>query len=204
MKESFLIYKSFYEPIKSMSNENLGALFRSIFEYQLEKTPCNNADVKMAFDFFVNQFRLDEEKYKKTCEARKMAGSVGGKQRVANQANATFAKQIKQKVANQADNENEKENGKENVKEYSSEFLELWKYYQTEIKGSKQQAFNSYVGNKLNKFDIGTIKKVLDFEMNKGYGQRHLVTIFNNFKDSLEVIEEIEIQDTKSSYYEHY
>lgn len=200
MKESFLIYKSFYEPIKSMTDENLGALFRSIFEYQLEKTPCNNADVKMAFDFFVNQFRLDEEKYKKTCEARKMAGSVGGKQRVANQANATFAKQIKQKVANQA--ENEKENGNENVKEYSSEFLELWKYYQTEIKGDKRKAFNSYIGNKLNKLDIGTIKKVLDFEMNKRYGQRHLVTIFNSFKDSLEVIEENELNAYEVTGYE--
>lgn len=104
MKESFLIYKSFYEPIKSMSNENLGALFRSIFEYQLEKKHCNNADVKMAFDFFVNQFRLDDEKYQKTCEARKMAGSEGGKKRVANQANATFAKQSQ---ANQAVNVND-------------------------------------------------------------------------------------------------
>ena len=202
MKESFLIYKSFYEPIKSMKDENLGALFRSIFEYQIEKTPCNNADVKMAFDFFVNQFRLDEDKYKKTCEARKMAGSVGGKQRVANQANATFAKQIKQKVANQADNENEKENGNENVEEYTSEFLELWKYYQTEIKGDKRKAFNSYISNKLNKFDIGTVKKVLDFEMNKRYGQRHLVTIFNSFKDSLEVIEESESNAYEVTGYE--
>lgn len=202
MKESFLIYKSFYEPIKSMSNENLGALFRSIFEYQLEKKPCNNADVKMAFDFFVNQFRLDDEKYQKTCEARKMAGSEGGKKRVANQANATFAKQIKQKEANQADNENEKENGKENVKEYSSEFLELWKYYQTEIKGDKRKAFNSYIGNKLNKIDTGTIKKVLDFEMNKKYGQRHLVTIFNSFNSSLEVIEENEVNAYEVTGYE--
>lgn len=202
MKESFLIYKSFYEPIKSMSNENLGALFRSIFEYQIEKKPCNEISVKMAFDFFVNQFRLDDEKYQKTCEARKMAGSEGGKKRVANQANATFAKQIKQKVANQADNENEKENGNENVKEYPSEFLELWKYYQTEIKGDKRKAFNSYIGKKLNKIDIGTIKKVLDFEMNKKYGQRHLVTIFNSFSSSLEVIEENEVNAYEVTGYE--
>ena len=71
-----------------------------------------------------------------------------------------------------------------------------------EIKGDKRKAFNSYIGNKLNKIDIGTIKKVLDFEMNKKYGQRHLVTIFNSFSSSLEVIEENEVNAYEVTGYE--
>lgn len=87
-------------------------------------------------------------------------------------------------------------------KEYSLEYLEIWEYYKITNKGDKRKAFNSYIGNKLNKIDIGTIKRVLDFEMNKSYGQRYLSTIFNSFEDSLEVIEEIESNAYEVTGYE--
>ena len=35
MKESFFFYISHYEPVKSLSDEELGQLFRLIFEYQI-------------------------------------------------------------------------------------------------------------------------------------------------------------------------
>ena len=35
MKDSFLIYKSFYKPISRLSDKQLGRLFRAIFKYQL-------------------------------------------------------------------------------------------------------------------------------------------------------------------------
>ena len=35
VRESFLLYKSFYEPIKSLSLEAKGALLEAIYEYQV-------------------------------------------------------------------------------------------------------------------------------------------------------------------------
>ena len=34
-RQSFIIYKNFYEPIKHLDDEDLGKLFRAIFEYNL-------------------------------------------------------------------------------------------------------------------------------------------------------------------------
>lgn len=63
-KESFLIYKSFYEPIKALSDEQIGRLFRSLFDYQISNTDCRDPDILMAFLFFKNQFVLDEKNSK--------------------------------------------------------------------------------------------------------------------------------------------
>ena len=79
-KESFLIFKAFYEPIKELSNEDLGQLFRSIFEYQINDIePPNTSRIYMAFLFFKNQFRLDEIKYNAKVEVNKNNGSKGGR-----------------------------------------------------------------------------------------------------------------------------
>lgn len=94
-KPSFLLYKSFYEPVKDLSNEELGILFRLVFAYQInpenpvgfletqenqdEKVVKIPPSVKMAFSFFKNQFDLDLKKYDKIIERNKSNGSKGGR-----------------------------------------------------------------------------------------------------------------------------
>lgn len=94
-RPSFLLYKSFYEPIKHLSNEELGSLFRAIFEFQnLEINPENPVgyletkeeiqknlppQIQMAFAFFVNQFDLDAKKYQNIVNRNKSNGSKGGR-----------------------------------------------------------------------------------------------------------------------------
>lgn len=71
-KECFLMYKSFYEPTKFLSLEHKGLLYTAIMEYQANGTIIDlPADVKMAFNFFVNQFRLDNDKYVEKCNKAK-------------------------------------------------------------------------------------------------------------------------------------
>lgn len=108
-KESFLIYKSFYEPIKFLDDEKLGKLFRAIFEYQINKIECQDMEIRMAFEFFKNQFRLDDEKYQKIVERNKENGKKGGrpKQNEENPKNPVGLKKPK-KADN--DNDNEKDN----------------------------------------------------------------------------------------------
>lgn len=103
-KESFLIYKSFYEPIKALSDEQIGRLFRSLFDYQISNTDCRDSDILMAYLFFKNQFVLDKRKYVEKCEKNR-ANASGRKRTVTSAADKKKEK----------DNDNEKE--KENIEE---------------------------------------------------------------------------------------
>lgn len=78
MKDSFLIYKSFYKPISRLSDKQLGMLFRAIFKYQLGEEVTVEEDIEMAFEFFKNQFEIDELKYQGIVERNRNNGRKGG------------------------------------------------------------------------------------------------------------------------------
>lgn len=72
-KDSFIIYSSFYAPISGLSDEQLGRLFRSIFLWNdtEDKSSVSVADdIAIAFGFFVNQFKIDRDKYERVCDMR--------------------------------------------------------------------------------------------------------------------------------------
>ena len=77
MKDSFLIYKSFYKPISRLSDKQLGRLFRAIFKYQLGEEVTVEEDIEMAFEFFKNQFEIDELKYQGIVERNRNNGRKG-------------------------------------------------------------------------------------------------------------------------------
>ena len=80
--EAFLIYKSFYEPIKFLSDEQMGKLFKAIFEYQVDGTEGElEPQINMAFQFFKNQFRVDNNKYEETRILKSEAGKKGMEKR---------------------------------------------------------------------------------------------------------------------------
>jgi len=85
-RQSFIIYKNFYEPIKHLDDEDLGKLFRAIFEYNLTVPGTEKVngyavppEVKIPFEFFRNQFNLDEAKWMKRVEASRENGMKGGR-----------------------------------------------------------------------------------------------------------------------------
>ena len=52
-KEGFIVYKSFYEPIKELSLDHKGLLLSAIFEYQINKKVIDlPIECRMAFKFF--------------------------------------------------------------------------------------------------------------------------------------------------------
>ena len=79
-KDGFVIYKSFYAPIQSLSDESLGKLFRAIFEYQIHGV-CVELPVEltMAFNFFKTKFESDNIKYEAAVERNKINGRKGGR-----------------------------------------------------------------------------------------------------------------------------
>ena len=76
-KESFIIYKSFWKPISRLSDEQLGRLFRAICLYQTGETPDVADDIVIAYEFFINQFKIDERKYEEYIEAQRASGKKG-------------------------------------------------------------------------------------------------------------------------------
>ncbi len=112
-KKSFLLHIDSLDILDDLTNGQAGVLFKAIKAYQHEEDFPLDSVVKIAFSPFKNQFFRDDEKYVKTCERRAVAGSKGGKQKVAN------ASKCKQEVANVADtkNKNKTNNKSDNDKE---------------------------------------------------------------------------------------
>lgn len=99
-RKSFIIHKDSLDILDKLSDEQAGKLFKAIHFYQKrQEIPELDFALDLVFTSFLNQFKRDDESYKITCEARKLAGSKGGKQKLANASNC------KQKVANLADSE---------------------------------------------------------------------------------------------------
>ena len=107
-KKSFLLHIDSLDILDDLTNGQAGVLFKAIKAYQHEEDFPLDSVVKIAFSPFKNQFFRDDEKYVKTCERRAIAGSKGGKQKVANASNS------KQELANVADNKNKNKNKTKN------------------------------------------------------------------------------------------
>lgn len=139
MRKSFLIHIDSLDILDELTNNQCGELFRAIKSHhageEIELSPL----VKVAFSPFRNQFKRDLEKYQKTCEARAIAGSMGGKQKVANASKSKQRKPIdskpKQVVAKLADSESKNDNKSDSesiTKPLSSkpdQVLEIFQYW---------------------------------------------------------------------------
>ena len=127
MKESFVIYKAFYEPISELSDEDLGQLFRYIFLYQINQIePPNTSRVYMAFQFFKNQFRLDNKKYLVVVNRNKNNGLKGGRPKTQDNPKNPVGYLKPKKADNDNDNDNDKLLGKPKPRKISFEESNLF------------------------------------------------------------------------------
>jgi len=113
-RDSFIMYKSFYEPISLLTDEQLGRLLRAIFRYQITGEENADKDILLPFRFFVNQFRIDNAKYDEICTKRRDNGKKGGRPKKPNGFQET--KRLSEKPNEPYnDNENENKNDNDNV-----------------------------------------------------------------------------------------
>ena len=80
-KKSFILYTSHYDSIKKLSDEQLGKLFRAIFENEKGQDPDleNEQAVEIAFDFIKFHLDINREKYAKKSKANRINGLKGGR-----------------------------------------------------------------------------------------------------------------------------
>jgi hypothetical protein len=96
-KKSFVLHVDSLDVLDELTNEQAGMLLKAMRDYHNEDETPLDALTKIVFCPFKNQFNRDSLKYQTTCERRANAGSMGGKQKVAN------ASKPKQKQANVAE-----------------------------------------------------------------------------------------------------
>ena len=76
-RESFILYTSFYEPLKYLNDAQMGKLFKAIFEYQINGNTNVENEIRIAFEFIKNQLDIDAEKWKDEKQKRSEAGKKG-------------------------------------------------------------------------------------------------------------------------------
>lgn len=102
-KKSFVLYADLLESVDHLTDEEMGRLFRHLLEYVNDQNPeLSDRLLLTAWKPIERSLKQDLEKWRGICEKRAQAGAKGGKQKVANLANATNAKQ---NLANVADSD---------------------------------------------------------------------------------------------------
>lgn len=77
-RDSLVFYISQYEAVKELNNEQLGTLYRAIFETALGNEPEIPHDIKIAYNFIQNQVKVDAAKYDEKIRKCSESGKLGG------------------------------------------------------------------------------------------------------------------------------
>lgn len=166
-RDGFVIYKSFYGPIEGLTDEQLGRLFRAIFQWQINGQADPDKDIQVAFGFIVNQFVIDNNKYQERCEKNQANGRLGGRPRK-NQSVITETKRFSEKPNKTQQNPNEKEKDNENDNEKrkkgnkdltmpfsDQEFIDTWNVLRDQPKWRKKSNTALQMNlNKLSGYDV--------------------------------------------------
>ncbi len=166
-KESFILYTEQKEVIDNLTDEDAGKLFKGIFEYAVGNEPEFNNLLKLVFIPIRQQLERNAKKYSEIKEKRRIAGAKGGKQKVANQANANFAKQSQ---ANQAVNVNDNVH----VNDNDNVYLSKDKYKENNNTNSQKEKFKKPTLEEIKKYCLERKNSInpiqfFDFYESKGW-----------------------------------
>lgn len=112
-KNSFVVYHNYRETLEDLTDEQVGQLFRAIFNYAIDgKEPDFKGILSMAFKFIKKDLDVNLVKYENICKRNRENGQRGG----APKGNQNARKQPKQPkqpdndnvVDNEDDNDNDK------------------------------------------------------------------------------------------------
>ena len=178
-KDSIIFYFSHYNIIKKLNNEQLGRLFRALFEKQLGNEVVLENDIEMAFDFINNQLLVDNEKYNQIALKRSVAGQMGGAPK--GNKNACKNNQTSKTTKNKQNklNENDNENDNENVND-NDLFLLLEKEIKRTINQKEFEMIERWEGT----FEFAVIKAAIEIaKRNEKVSIGYIDGILTNWKN---------------------
>lgn len=106
-KNSFVLYYNYREILTDFTDEQLGKLFRALFDYEIDRTePKFSGELKIAFGFIKKDLDINLVKYDNICKRNRENGQNGG----APIGNQNARKQPKQPKQPEDDNDNEYDN----------------------------------------------------------------------------------------------
>lgn len=119
-RESFILYSSWYDAIKLLTQEQKGELLDAIFNYHISgTTPEQSSTINLAFRFLKPAMDANISKYQAICEKNQQNGKLGGRpkktERLLEKANGFFENPNDNDIDN--DNVNESENKKKGLVE---------------------------------------------------------------------------------------
>jgi hypothetical protein len=146
-RESFVFYRSFYEAISELNNEQKGVIFDAICGYGLDqKLPDVNGVEKAIFTLIRPQLDANHRKYENGLKGKE-SGALGGRPKGSKNPKKTPKKPLANPKLTPNVNVNGNVNGNENVNKggsnYSDEFEEFWKEYPRRI--DKKKANKSWL-----------------------------------------------------------
>jgi len=168
-KKSFILHIDSLDILDDLTDAQVAELFRAIKSYQNGEVIDLSPITSISFSPFKNQFVRDNEKYEKTCKNRAIAGSKGGKQKVANTIKS------KQKQAKVADSDSKSDSGSDSKSD----------------SGSKKDRYKNIGG-----LDIYAFEKYLEYRKESGIkkltGQGELLSAKKlvGFGNQLKVVEQ--------------
>lgn len=137
MKNSFIIYHKYRKSLEDLTNEQVGILFRAIFDYEIDGIePKFAGELQMAFKFIRQDLDFNSDKYENICERNRVNGAKGGRPRNPVGFTETQKTQMVLEKPKKADNEydidididNDILNKKESVKRKNPTLEEVKEY----------------------------------------------------------------------------
>ena len=105
VKDSFVLYRSYLEHIRLLSNEDRGIWITAILHYVSDlPLPEMKPEVRMAFSFVRAKIDEDYLKYQETLEKKRKAGQKGGIASGISRRNEASASSASKNEANEHDN----------------------------------------------------------------------------------------------------
>lgn len=110
-KNSFVIYHNYRDTLEDLTDEQVGKLFRAIFDYEIDKKEPNfNGELKIAFRFIKKDLDLNSDKYESICERNRTNGLKGGRPKNPKNPNGFSKTQQNPEKPKKADNDNDNDN----------------------------------------------------------------------------------------------
>lgn len=143
MKDWFKARNIWGAAIQALSDAEAGRLMKALWKYTMTGEQQNlSGSEKAIFALILMTLSQDEEQANELSRKRADAGSLGGMQKVANQANATFATDEEANQANASNKNKNKNKDKEKEKEKEYMFDRFWAAYpRHENKPAARKAF---------------------------------------------------------------